>query len=282
MIDLAEERLSEAKVSATFSSMLKHWRKHHKQSQLDLSLEAGISQRHLSFLESARAKPSREMVLNLASAMELPLRERNGLLHVAGFAPVFKERNLDSEEMSAVQKALKMSLSHHEPYPALVADRNWNLLMANDASLKLIGLLGDPEDVWARVDPSGLKNIYRMTFHPEGMQPLIGNWDVLARHLFLRLQRELSADPGNEYLSQLLLEVCEWSDFELVPKAIDVMQALTPVVPMELSAGGATLKVFSMISSFGTALDITAEELKVETFFPADDFTAQFFRRLAD
>jgi len=261
--------------------MMIKWRKLKKLSQLDLALESDVSQRHISFMESGRSKPSREMVLALAEVLDIPLRDRNLLLSVAGFAPIFKERDLDSNEMNAVHHALEMSLEHHEPYPAIVADRNWNLVMSNEAARLLIGLIGDPEEVWQRVDPSGNKNVYRLTFHPLGMQPLIGNWSEMAKLLLLRLQREVTADPNNNFLSDLLEELTENSGFEVVRGITDMCIPLAPILPMEMTTGGITLKVFSMISSFGTALDVTAEELKVETFFPADDFTKLFFKQLA-
>jgi transcriptional regulator with XRE-family HTH domain len=263
-----------------FPQLLKKWRKQRRLSQLDFSLDAGISQKHLSFLESGRSKPSRDMVMTISEALELPLRERNQLLHSAGFAQVYKQRALDNDEMAMVRDALQMSLKHHEPYPAIVADRNWNLLMANDASLRLVGLLGDPEEVWQKVDPSGDKNVYRMTFSEHGMRPVISNWDEMASHLMQRLQRELSADLENEYLAELHKEIA--ADFHYEDK-LGVLGSLTPIapiLPMHMTVGGITLKTFSMISSFGTAQDITAEEIKVETFFPADDFTKTFFQGL--
>ena len=222
------------------------------------------------------------MVLTISEALELPLRERNQLLHSAGFAQVYKQRALDNDEMKMVHNALQMSLSHHEPYPAIVADRNWNLLMANDASLALVGLLGDPEQVWQRVDPSGDKNVYRMTFSEQGMKPFISNWDELAMHLVLRLQRELSADPENGYLEALHHEISAGFQFEDKVSALGNLMPMAPIMPMQMSVGGITLKTFSMISSFGTAQDITAEEIKVETFFPADEFTKDFFHRLKE
>jgi len=266
---------------SAFTVLVKKWRKLRKLSQLDLSLDAGISQRHISFMESGRSKPSREMVLGLCEAMELPLRERNSLLNAAGFAPIFKERKLESEEMKVIHQALDMSLAHHEPYPAIVADRNWNLIKANQAAIRFMGLLGDLEQVWKKVDPRGGKNVYRMTFHPDGMKPLISNWKELARTLLQRLQREVNADPDNEPLRDLLREVSEQSGVDLSLGLPDMISPLAPVLPMEMTAGGVTLKVFSMISTFGTALDITAEELKIETFFPADEFTENFFKTIA-
>ena len=264
-----------------FTSMIKKWRKLKKQSQLDLSLDAGVSQRHLSFLESGRSKPSREMVLNLAIALELPLRDRNQLLNAAGYASIFKERKLDDAEMKAIHHALEISLAHHEPYPAIVADRNWNVVMTNEAAQRFMGLLGNLKEVWNNVDPSGNKNIYRMTFHPEGMRPLIQNWDELAKTLLLRLQRDAHTDPDNPFLTQLLKEATVLSGIDLSASLTELATPTTPILPMEVSKGGITLKIFSMISSFGTAQDITAEELKIETFFPADDFTTQFFKQNA-
>jgi len=265
-----------------FAAMMIKWRKLKKLSQLDLSLESGVSQRHISFMESGRSKPSRSMVLALAKVLDIPLRDQNQLLNVAGFSPEFKERNLDNQEMYAVHHALEMSLAHHEPYPAIVADRNWNLVMANEASQRLVGLIGEPEDVWQRVDPSGNKNVYRLTFHPLGMQPLIENWSEMATLLLLRLQREATADPNNDFLSDLYEEMAEISGLENLQGMADINTALAPVFPMEMTTAGITLKVFSMISSFGTAQDVTAAELKVETFFPANDFTKLFFERIAE
>jgi transcriptional regulator with XRE-family HTH domain len=263
-----------------FSSMIKKWRKLRKLSQLDLSLDAGVSQRHISFLESGRAQPSKAMVLCLSKALSLSLREQNLLLHAAGFTHSFKERPLDDEEMKSVQHALTLSLKHHEPYPAIVVDRNWNLVMKNNAADKLIAIFGDPEDFWLKVDPTGDKNIYRMTFHPQGLQAFIKNWDELARHLLHRLQMEVNADPTNEALNHLLSDVTVMSGVNSDNIHPLKSYSTTPVLPMEMGNENFTLKLFSMISSFGTAMDVTAEELKIETFFPADEFTTQFFKQM--
>jgi transcriptional regulator with XRE-family HTH domain len=281
MITATLPKLLNGQARSPFASMMIKWRKLKKLSQLDLSLESGVSQRHISFMESGRAKPSRSMVLALAQVLDIPLRDQNQLLNVAGFSPEFKERNLDNEEMYAVHHALEMSLAHHEPYPAIVADRNWNLVMENEASLRFLGLIGKPEEVWQRVDPSGNKNVYRLTFHPLGLQPLISNWGEMAKQLLLRLQREVALDPNNDFLSALLNEVIEISGLKDLYGAIDSCSAIAPIIPMEMTAAGITLKTFSMISSFGTAQDVTASELKVETFFPADDVTKLFFERMA-
>lgn len=256
-----------------FSAMIKKWRKLKRCSQLELAMDADVSQRHISFLESGRSAPSREMVLTLAAALMMPLREQNLLLNAAGFASTFEERHLNSDEMKAVNHALDMTLAHHEPFPALVVDRNWNLLKANEAAHRMIGLLGSPERLWQLVDPSGDKNVYRMTFHEKGFRSLISNWENLSRGLLARLQQEVSADPCNVYLSELYEECQDRAG----PFDLCLEDSLAPVLPMELTFGDTKLKTFSMISSFGTAQDVTAEELKVETFYPADDFTRAFF-----
>lgn len=265
----------------SFGALLKSWRGTRKRSQLDLALEAGVSQRHLSFLESGRAQPSRDMILQLADVLDIPLREQNQLLHAAGFAPLYQERGLDSTDMAAVKQALEMTLRHHEPYPAVVVDRQWNLVLRNAAADRFIGLLGDQEKVWQQVDPSGHYNVMRMTFHPAGMQPLLQNWEQTATLLLSRLQREVTADPANAALRALFDNICalpaipaQWRNrvWNSVPP---------PILPLEIGMGNVALKVFTMISTFGTALDVTADELRVETFFPADEFSAQFFRTLA-
>jgi transcriptional regulator with XRE-family HTH domain len=266
-----------------FGQLLRQWRDLRKRSQLDLALEAKVSQRHLSFLESGRAKPSREMVLQLAEVLAVPLRERNLLMHVAGFAPVFQQRGLDDADMQSVREALDLTLKHHEPYPAVVVNRQWDMLMGNGPSDRFMALLGPPDEVWQRVDPSGARNVMRMTFHPQGMRPRLRNWAQVAALLLSRLQREVAADPTNQALRQLLADVCEEA-----PGVSEPWQNMAwlnpmppPIFPLEYDLGAHTLKVFSMVSTFGTALDITADELRVETFFPADDFSRDFFRMLA-
>ena len=264
-----------------FPNMLKKWRKMKRVSQLDFSLDAGISQKHLSFLESGRSKPSRDMVLTISEALDLSLRDKNHLLHAAGFAHVFNQRPLESQEMQAVQDALQMTLKHHEPYPALVADRNWDLLMANDAALRWIALLGNPEELWQKVDPSGRKNVYRMTLSEFGMRPFIANWDVLAHHLMKRLQREMANDPDNEVLIELYNDLMSMTQIDEASIELDYEDAFPPILATCFKLGQIELNVFSMISSFGTALDVTADEIRVETFFPADEFTKNFFESLA-
>jgi transcriptional regulator with XRE-family HTH domain len=266
----------------SFGQLLREWRALRKRAQLDVALEAGVSQRHLSFLESGRAQPSRGMVLQLAEALEVPLRERNLWLHTAGFAPVFQQRSLQDDDMAAVREALTQTIRHHEPYPAMVVNRQWDMLMCNAATERFVALLGPPDEVWQRVDESGGRNVMRMTFHPMGMQPRLKNWPQVATLLLNRLQRELAADPRHQALRQLLADVSHFPGVSAPWRSQDWLSGSPPpIFPMEYDLGAHTLKVFSMVSSFGTALDVTADELRVETFFPADDFSRDFFRRLS-
>lgn len=267
------QTVCEPQTDSPFSVALKKWRKVRKFSQLDLSMEAGISQRHLSFLESGRSRPGKDTIIALTEALNMPLRDRNHILKSAGFAAVYQERALDDETMVTVKNALQMTLEHHDPFPAVVVDRNWNLYMANCASSKLLGLIGEP-------DPSllddGKLNIYRLTFNEKGLRPFITNWDEIANPLLLRLQREVSDDPQNTFLTDLLDEAQRLAKTQSY-SADDISATIAPLMSLNMKINGVELKMFSMISSFGTALDVTASELKVETFFPADDATKAFF-----
>ncbi|MBI5924657.1 MAG: helix-turn-helix transcriptional regulator [Aquabacterium sp.] len=266
----------------SFGALLRTWRTRRKCSQLDVALDAGISQRHLSFLESGRARPSRDMVLLLGTALDVPLRERNLLLHAAGFAPIYQQRTLQDEDMKAVREVLALTLQHHEPYPAMVVNRQWDMLMCNAPAERFVALLGPPEEVWQRVDGSGRRNVMRMTFHPQGIQPRIRNWPQLASLLLNRLHHEAAADPTHQALHQLLDEIVQFPGVNAQWRKQAWLNGMPPpVFPMEYALGERTLKVFSMVSTFGTALDATAEELRVETFFPADDFARSFFLALA-
>jgi transcriptional regulator with XRE-family HTH domain len=241
-------------------------------------LETKVSQRHLSFLESGRAGPSREMVMHLAQALRVPLRERNDLLMAAGFAPLYPERALDDTGMAAIRQALDTTLRHHEPFPALVVDRQWNVVLHNAAVDRLVALLGPPARVWQRVDPSGHRNLMRLTLHPQGLQPLVADWPQTASALLARLQAEVQANPANTELQKLLSDLrslpgVPTTSAEGVPPTMQL-----PVLTLKLRQGRATLEFFSMICTFGTALDLTADELRLELLFPSDEATAQFLQ----
>lgn len=261
-----------------FGSLLKLWRTSRRLSQLDLALEANVSQRHLSFLESGRAQPSRDMILMLSDSLRVPLRERNELLLSAGSAPMYQERGLDGSDMVAIRNALEMTIRHHEPYPALVLNRHWDVVLQNTAVDRLVGLLGSPTNVWQRVDSSGQRNLMRLALHPCGLQTLVRNWHQTAAILLLRLQREVNANPTNSQLRALFSDLCKLPGIPPKWGSTYWDAAAPPIMTLELNWGDSSLKLFSMISTFGTALDVTADELRLELFFPSDEVTTKFFR----
>jgi transcriptional regulator with XRE-family HTH domain len=245
-------------------SILRDWRQRRRLSQLDLSLEAGISTRHLSFVETGRAKPSADMLLHLAEQLEVPLRDRNALLLAAGYAPRYGARSLDDPELHHVRDALGHVLAGHEPYPAIAVDRGWNLVASNSA----LGVLLDGVADELLVPPV---NCMRLALHPDGLAPRILNLGEWRAHLLHRLTRQLAL-TGDAELAALLDEVSEYpgpSHPEPESPAGDVM------VGLRLAGhGGSELSFFSTVTTFGTAVDITVSELSIEAFFPADAGTA--------
>ncbi len=271
-----------SKPDMMFAPLLKRWRIARKLSQLDLALDADVSQRHISFMESGRAAPSRDMVLQLGDALDVPLRERNRLPTAAGFAPVFEARALDDPDMAPVMAALELTLTHHEPNPAVVVDRTWNVLMHNNAFARaLFVLVGDLQTIWPKVCPDGKRNLLKLIFHPGGVRDYIANWLEIGPMLLGRTRREAEID-GNATLAALLDEIL---DYPGVPRRCRTPNWQTPpppVLPLEYKADGTRLRLFSMLSTFGTAQDVTADELRIETFFPADKDSAALLKALAD
>lgn len=262
----------------SFPRLLRDCRRGRRLSQLDLALQAEVSQRHLSFLESGRARPSREMVLQLAGALDLPLRERNQLLQSAGFAGVFPQRRLEAADMEPVRQALDRLLRHHEPYPAIVVDRAWNLFMANAALPRVFGLLGDLDTLFARVCGNGPRNVLKMMLHPDGLRPYIANLAEIAPPLLARTAREGLEHPEVQAVLDEILAYpglpARWHTQEIHPLPL-------PVLPTEFRLGEVRLRLFSMLSTFGTPQDLTTDELRVESFFPADAESEALLRRLA-
>jgi transcriptional regulator with XRE-family HTH domain len=255
--------------------VLREWRQRRRLSQLDLALEAEISTRHLSFMETGRATPSRDMVLHLAKQLDIPLRERNALLVAAGYAPVFAERSLDDPLLQPARKAMELVLAGHEPYPALAVDRHWNLIASNNALPPLL----------AGVDPALLTppvNVLRLSLHPQGVAPRIANYREWRAHLLERLQRqiEVSADP---VLSALLDELTQYPapDGAAVQPSPSGHECAGVVVPLQLITDSGTLSFISTVTVFGTPVDVTLSELALESFFPADAATAEALRRTA-
>jgi transcriptional regulator with XRE-family HTH domain len=247
--------------------LLRQWRERRRISQLDLSIQADISTRHLSFVETGRSQPSRDMVLHLADNLDVPLRERNHLLLAAGFAPAFGETSLDAPQMAAVRQAIRLVLKAHEPYPAVVVDRAWNLVDAN-ATIALLTAGAAPQLLEPPV------NVLRLSLHPDGIAPRIRNLGEWRAHLLARLRREIAvtADAG---LAELLDELggypCDQPEVE-VPAPGEV------VVPLRIETAAGELTFFGTVATFGTPLDVTVAELSIESFFPANPETAEALR----
>ncbi len=258
-----------------FPSLLREWRRKRRLSQLDLALTSGVSQRHVSFLESGRANPSRGMILQLSETLDVPLRERNAWLTAAGFAPLFRTRTLDDPQMGQVMSAVRMMLSAHEPFPALALDRAWNVRMSNRSFDLLGGLLG--EDIWERIG-GGQRNLMRLFFHPRGIRPLVTNWDAVGPLIWRRAQREADQLGGQE-MQAVLADLAPYQDAEVLWSAAGA--ALVPVLPFNLRVGDLAISMFAIIATLGTAQDVTADELRIETLFPADAATEALFRGAA-
>jgi transcriptional regulator with XRE-family HTH domain len=245
-------------------------------SQLALALEAEVSTRHLSFLETGRARPSREMLLRLAERLDVPLRERNTMLLAAGFAPAYPERDLDDPALGVARAAIDQVLTGHEPFPALAVDRSWRLLAANRVVPPLL----------TGVTPDLLQppiNVLRLSLHPDGLAPRIANLPEWRAHLLARLSRQVerTADPR---LSDLLQELRDYAGDRDTPGADEPIlghDLASVVVPLRLDTEHGTLSLISTTMVFGTPLDVTLSELAIEAFFPADVATADLLQRVA-
>lgn len=261
-----------------FGEVLRHWRAARRMSQLTLATEAEISSRHLSFLETGRAQPSREMVLLLAGVLDVPLRDQNVLLTAAGYAPIYRESALGAPELNQVRRALGFMLAQQEPFPALVVDHHWNLLLQNQAAGRLFGLFLDRE---AAAQVPGPPNVVRMTFHPQGLRRYIVNWEALASPLIQQIHRAAVGGIPDEGTRQLLDEVLAYPGVPARWRTPDAKAQSAPFLPMALRKGDLALRFFTTIATLGTPQDITLQELRVECFFPGDEATEEFARRLA-
>jgi hypothetical protein len=239
---------------------------------------SGVSQRHVSFLESGRANPSRQMILQLSETLEVPLRDRNDWLAAGGFAPLYRTRTLDDPQMSQVMGAVRMMLSAHEPFPAAAVDRAWNVRMANTAFDRLVDMLSAMTggDVWVRVG-GGQRNLMRLFFHPLGVRSLVANWAVVGPLIWRRAQREAEMYGGQE-MTAVLADLKPHQDADVLWSAADA--ALVPVLPFNLRLADLEISMFAIISTLGTPQDVTADELRIETLFPADPRTETLFRNL--
>ncbi|MBL6455944.1 helix-turn-helix transcriptional regulator [Belnapia sp. T6] len=255
-------------------ALLRAWRQRRRRSQLDLALDAEVSQRHLSFVESGRAAPSREMVLRLAEQLEVPLRERNALLLAAGYAPRYAERGLEDADMGAARRAVEAILRAHAPHPALAVDRHWQLVAANDALRPLLAGIDDPGLLAPPV------NVMRLALHPRGLAPRIANLGEWRAHLLERLRRQCdaSADP---VLAALLAELAAYD----LPAGAQAAPSQHPpggiLVPLELESAAGQLSLISTTTVFGSPVEVTLSELAIEAFYPADAATAERLAQLA-
>lgn len=257
------------KAPRELGDLLRYWRDVRGVSQLDLSLDAGISQRQISFIESGRSVPGRETLLTLAQTLDVPLRERNALLLAAGYAPVYSEAPWNAQEMHSVVRALERVVRQHEPYPAIVMDRHWNVLMTNDAAPRFFGCF---IDMTARQSP---RNMLHLIFDPQGMRPFVADWDTVSRSLLQRVHRESVGHVADADTRRLLDELLAWPDVPRDWKAPHGSSgALTmPVIPIGFVNEGVVLRYFSMVTTVGAPQNVAAQELRLECMFPADDET---------
>ncbi|WGS52681.1 helix-turn-helix transcriptional regulator [Paraburkholderia sp. D15] len=258
--------------SNELGALLRHWRDMRGVSQLDLSFNAGVSQRHISFIESGRSVPSRQMVLDIAQTLDVPLRERNTLLLAAGYAPVYADTAWNAAEMQSVTKALDRMLRQHEPFPAIVMDRYWNVLMTNASAPRFFNCF---IDMAARKGP---RNMLHLIFDPDGMRPFVAEWQTVADSLIQRVHRESVGRVIDDTTRELLDALRAYPDVAVDLSSgrasnTDPASTSMPVIPIGFIKNGRVLKYFSMVASVGTPQTIAAQELRIECMFPADDET---------
>ena len=260
--------LARERTASALGELLQHWRRARQLSQLALAHEANVSPRHLSFLETGRSKPSREMVLTLADTLEVPLRERNALLLAAGYAPMFRESRLDAPELAPVRTAIDAILKQQEPYPAVVMNRHWDIVETNDAASRFFAMLLDGRT------PHGAGNVLRLMFHPEGLRPCVDNWEEVAHALVRRVHRETLGGTLDVKGRELLSEVLNYPSVPSRFRAPDLGEPLIPVVAVKFRHRGRAFNFFSAVTVLGTPQDITTQELRIEAFFPLDQATS--------
>jgi transcriptional regulator with XRE-family HTH domain len=252
--------------------MLRQWRDRRGKSQLDLAFDAGVSQKHISFVESGRSQPSPQMVVDLSDALDVPLRERNAILLAAGYAPRYPDAALDAPSLSRLAAALGRLLKQNEPFPAMVLDRHWNVVLTNEAAPRFFGCF---VDLQARPTP---RNLLHLVFDPAGLRPFLVDWPATSRMLLGRVRREALGRFVDLQTRQLLDSLEAYPDSDARRHAPEADDA-SPLIPLRLAKDGVTLSYFSLITTVGTPQSVTAEELRLECMIPADDETE---RRHAD
>lgn len=254
--------------------LLRQWRKRRNLSQLELAVRSKTSQRHLSFVESGRSQANRALILSLSEALDIPLRARNEILLRSGFAPAFPERSLQATEMKAASGILKRMMEHHDPYPAMVLDGAWNLVMHNQAAAFILRSCAGDAAI-ARYSVDGRVNFARLLCAEDGMRPHIRSWQKTGRVLLHRLRREAAAYPGSR--SQVLLDDLLMS--KAFPEFEDLGDEPNPAaIPMEIDVDGFTLKLLTTVTTFGTPLDVSLQEIHIEMSYPADEATDHHLR----
>jgi transcriptional regulator with XRE-family HTH domain len=273
-------------------NLLRQWRSVRGRNQLDLSIETGISQRHISFIESGRSTPSRQTLLEIAQVLDVPLRERNALLLSAGFAPVYSEAAWDSGQMQGITKALERILRQHEPFPALVMDRYWNVLMTNESAPRFFNCFIDMSQ------RKGPRNMLHLVFDPDGMRPFVEHWDEVATSLIQRVRTEATGRVIDEKTRELLAALFAYSDGKIGlrpgghratqnrPEPRDEDHRATgaasilPMIPISFRKSETVLNYFSLVTTVGTPQTVAAQELRIESMFPADEETEKEHVRL--
>jgi transcriptional regulator with XRE-family HTH domain len=255
--------------------LLRQWRSVRRASQQDLALDADISTRHLSCLETGRAEPSREMVLRLAEALRVPLRERNALLLAAGYAPLYRQTGLDAPELEAARRAVELFITQLEPYPVLVMDRYWNILRMNSGAKRILELFPGCESVTPLNGP-------RLVFHPNGLRPIIEDWEVIAAHMIRRVRREAADNPSDETMKRFLEELLSYPEVPNRWRMLDLDGTPPPFLTLNYKWNNTTLRWFSTLTTLGTPLDVALQELRIETLFAADEATRTVVNRLAE
>jgi transcriptional regulator with XRE-family HTH domain len=249
--------------------MLRHWRDLRGRSQLELSGDTGVSQRHISFIESGRSNPGRQTLMDIAQALDVPLRDRNSLLLAAGYAPLYSGASWNAAQMQGVTRALDRILRQHEPFPAVVMDRYWNVLMTNEAAPRFFNCFIDMKK------RTGQRNMLHLMFDPNGMRPYIIDWDQVAPTLIHRITSESVGHVPDSKTHELIESLLSYPGIKSewkTPKAVPPGPTL-PVIPLGFSHNGAALRYFSMVTTVGTPQTIAAQELRIESMFPMDEST---------
>jgi len=274
-----QQSARENRYFADFAAALRYWRDKRGYSQLRLASESGISQRHISFLESGRSQASREMILKLGIVLDIPLRERNVMLLAAGYAPAYRERSLSDPELASVKQALDFMLAQQAPYPALVVDRLWNLVMANaPAAIMMRWLLDMPDGAAA---PREGVNVLKLMLDPNGVRRHLQNWEDVCADLLHWIQREAMSDGLGSEAASLLGELAALPGISAATRLANLDARALPFLPMQIRKDGVALNLFTSIATMGTPHDVTVHELRIESFFPADEATARWFQARA-